>query len=358
MPRSRSLRISRRSALALVVAAVAAASPSAGAGEVVLYCSMDEPFARPVIEAFEQRSGTTVRVIYPDAAGDSGALGARIRAEKGAPRADVLWDGAALEAILLAGEGLLGAHTSGESSSRPLAARDPDGRWHAFAGRARVFVYNSKFPPEYTRGGVTGLPQAIRELWSPAFGGGRFIMARPDHNTCGAQFAAAYTLWGEGGVQTWCFQMRQNRIRIVEGESLVVESIANDEAQAGLTDADRARAAAATGQPVDMLAMRHDPIYPNMEGQQPAGAIIVPSVAGIIAGGPNPEEATALLDFLLSADAERLLASGAGGMIPLRPEVASEFPALLIEDAAQYDLREAASSLDAALEVFRRAFPN
>jgi iron(III) transport system substrate-binding protein len=41
----------------------------------------------------------------------------------------------------------------------------------------------------------------------------------------------------------------------------------------------------------------------------------------IIKRGPNPQAAKKLVDYLLSADVEKLLAAGPSGQIPLNPEV-------------------------------------
>jgi hypothetical protein len=42
----------------------------------------------------------------------------------------------------------------------------------------------------------------------------------------------------------------------------------------------------------------------------------------------------------------------------VRPEVAKEFPELEIEDVVRFNYEEAAANTEAAIAIFRRAFPN
>jgi iron(III) transport system substrate-binding protein len=45
----------------------------------------------------------------------------------------------------------------------------------------------------------------------------------------------------------------------------------------------------------------------------------MPNMVSLIAGAPHPAEATRLIDFLLSADVERMLAESEAVQIPLHP---------------------------------------
>jgi iron(III) transport system substrate-binding protein len=57
------------------------------------------------------------------------------------------------------------------------------------------------------------------------------------------------------------------------------------------------------------------------------GTLFIPNTVAIIKGCPNPDGARKLVDFLLSGDAERQLAEGPSGQIPLNPEVKAKLPA-------------------------------
>ena len=51
------------------------------------------------------------------------------------------------------------------------------------------------------------------------------------------------------------------------------------------------------------------------------GALLIPNTVALINGGPNPETAKILIDFLLSEETESLLAHSASAQIPVRSQV-------------------------------------
>src|SRR5688572_25968904 len=88
-----------------------ATDPGAG-GEVVLYTSVDEPFARPIVAEFEQRTGIKVLLKTDTEATKSVGLAARLEAEKDNPQADVWWGNEVFHTINLAERGVLAAYAS------------------------------------------------------------------------------------------------------------------------------------------------------------------------------------------------------------------------------------------------------
>jgi iron(III) transport system substrate-binding protein len=134
--------------------------------EVVLYCSVDQAVAEPIIAAFEKQAGIKVLARYDTEASKTVGLVQRIRAEAGSPTADVFWSGEVFHTIRLAREGLLAPYrgegilplhpaprlasesqgrdaltTQGQDGLAMLA--DPNGLWYGFALRARVIGYNT-----------------------------------------------------------------------------------------------------------------------------------------------------------------------------------------------------------------------
>jgi len=75
--------------------------------QVVLYCSVDQEVAEPIIAQFEKQSGIKVLAKYDTEASKTVGLAQRIRAEAAAPAADVFWSGEIFHTIRLAREGLL-----------------------------------------------------------------------------------------------------------------------------------------------------------------------------------------------------------------------------------------------------------
>ena len=61
-------------------------------------------------------------------------------------------------------------------------------------------------------------------------------------------------------------------------------------------------------------------VYPD-QGQDGLGTLFIPNTLAIIRGGPNPQLARRLVDYLLSREVEAKLAAGASTQIPLNPNV-------------------------------------
>lgn len=79
----------------------------------------------------------------------------------------------------------------------------------------------------------------------------------------------------------------------------------------GLTDSSDFRLTKADGKPVDV-------VYPDQDG---LGTLLIPNTVALVAGGPNPENGKRLVDFLVSDEAEEILAHHPRGHIPLKPGI-------------------------------------
>src|SRR5437870_7944717 len=102
-----------------VVIALIGCERGKNAQVVTLYCSVDEPFAREVVAAFEQQSGVHVRLKTDTEAGKTTTLVRLIEAERSNPQADVFWSSELFNTMNMARRGLL-------SEYRPPAEGIPD----------------------------------------------------------------------------------------------------------------------------------------------------------------------------------------------------------------------------------------
>jgi iron(III) transport system substrate-binding protein len=283
--------------------------------EVVLYSSADDALLRLIADEFQKQSHITVKIVGDTEATKTTGLVERLIAELARPRADVWWSSEPLGTIRLAREGLLQPIPPEVASSldtgwpRELIA--PDGTWRGFASRARVIVYNTaKLPTP---------PATLADLTQPRFKG-RVGIARPQFGTTRGQMGALLAQFGEPAFRTWLEGLRQNGVRLYDGNSAVVRAVAFGEIDAGLTDTDDVYAGKREGWPVE-LVFAPAALGPTSE---PDEVMLLPNTAALVRGGPHPREAAALLAFLLSEKAERLLATSESRNIPWRSALARD----------------------------------
>jgi iron(III) transport system substrate-binding protein len=97
--------------------------------EVVIYTSVDQPIARPILGEFERQTGVRVVLVTDTEATKSVGLAERLRAEKGNVQADVWWGNEPFHTINLANEGLLAPYESPAAKDVPARFKDANHRW-------------------------------------------------------------------------------------------------------------------------------------------------------------------------------------------------------------------------------------
>ena len=93
---------------ALPAIALAAPLTAAAQGEVVVYCTVQEEWCRPMVAAFEK--ATNIKVLMTRKS--SGEFYAQIKAEAANPRGDIWWGGTGDPHLQAAVEGLTEAYKS------------------------------------------------------------------------------------------------------------------------------------------------------------------------------------------------------------------------------------------------------
>ncbi|MHC4419764.1 MAG: extracellular solute-binding protein [Planctomycetota bacterium] len=315
---------------------------------VVLYVSADDHVARQVVRAFEQQTGIRVDTVGDTEQTKTTGLANRLRAERDNPQADVFWSSEVFNTINLAEEGVLDAYEPSTGADWPREFRDPQHRWYGFAARARVIVY--------APGRVT--PQDRPETWMDLLQDrfrGRIVMADPRFGTTGGHLAAMKVYWskivGGGYYDAFLMGLAKNEVRLLpSGNAGVVQAVADGEADLGLTDTDDVWAARARGLDVDLVYPRHD-VAPGAAG---GGTLLIPNTVARVKGGPHPEAANRLIEFLLSAEVERMLAESVSHNVPVRPGLAADYPQYAIPDPLRADYRRAAVRLQGAVEQAMR----
>lgn len=311
-------------------------SPQQNYREVVLYCSVDQAIAEPIIAAFEEQTGINVLTRFDTEASKTVGLVQRIRAEAASPVADVLWSNEIFHTIRLARESLLAPYNSGSTRNWPSRYVDPNGLWYGFALRARVIGYNT------ARITAADAPKCLEDVLDGKWKG-RIVMATPEFGTTGGDVASWFAHYDSAGAKQALKGLKANNIRLVSGNSTAVRMVAMGQADVCFTDTDDVHAAQRNGWPVAM----------NYLDQGGDGTLTIPNTAALIKDGGNRDEAMELMEFLLSEQLERMLAGSDSHNCPIRPALAEQFKVYAVPKPLGVDYEKIADRLPTAIQTAR-----
>ena len=304
--------------------------------KVVLYCSVDQVIAEPIIAEFERQTGIDVLSRFDTEASKTVGLVQRIRAEAASPIADVFWSNEIFHTIRLARELLLAPYSSDATKEWPIRYADPVGRWYGFALRARVIAFNT------TRVSTADAPKCLEDVLDNKWKG-RLVMAAPEFGTTGGDVASWFAHYDSDQAKQILEGLKANDIRLVAGNSTAVRMVATGQADICFTDTDDVYAAQRNGWPVAM----------NYLDQGGDGVLAIPNTAALIKGGRNPKEAEELMEFLLSEQLEKMLLSSDSHNCPIRPAMAELFRHYVIPKPLGVDYEKIAYNLSAAIRTAR-----
>ncbi len=309
----------RKLLIAVVPTAMAAAlvvlpGCSSKRAEIVVYVSEDQVFSEPILRDFERDTGIHVKPVFDTEEAKSTGVMNRLLAEKSNPQADIYWANEPIRAEALKQEDVAAAYQSPSAEGIPANFKDPAGFWTGFSARARVLIVNRS---------VADKPKSISAYRDPTFNG-KTVIANPLFGTTTTEIAALFILWGDEKANNFLADMKRNNVKIATSNGESADFVASGESAFGLVDSDDAANRVKQGKPVEM-------IYPDQAANE-VGCFIVPNAVVLIKGGPHPEAAKKLIDYLLSAETERKLAVSDAAQIPLHNGV--ETPAIVpkIED--------------------------
>jgi len=317
--------------LALLVALAMGLALAQPSGTLRLYTSQPDADAATTKAAFEAAyPGVTVEIFR---SGTEQVI-ARflLEAEAGAPQADVLLVADAPTFEVLKGRGLLEPYASPEAGSIDAAYADPDGTYYGTKILATLIMYNTALVSEP----VTSWAELA------ALADGSVVMPSPSYSG-----AAAYNL----GVKTrtpglgwaWYETLARSDVFLTQGNGAVLRTVAGGERPYGIVVDFLPIRAALDGSPVGV-------VYPS------EGVPVITEPVGIVRGTPNLSAAQAFVDFLLSAEGQRVAV--AMGYMPLRGDVEppAGFPALADLTLLAADAADLAATRDADKERFATLF--
>ncbi len=311
--------------------------------EVIVYSALDREFSEPVFVDFTAETGIAVRAKFDAESNKTVGLTQLILQERKRPRCDVFWNNEILNTLRLQQEGLLDVYRPPIAEEFPQTVRSARGTWHGFAGRARVLVVNTELVPK------AEWPGSIHDLADPKWRG-RAAIARPLAGTTLTHAVCLFSHWGEEDAKKFFKALKANEVNVLSGNKQVATWVSRGELWFGLTDTDDAIIEKEKGLPVEI-------IYPD-QGQDGLGTLFIPNTLAIIRGGPNPERARRLVDYLLSPKVEAKLAAGSSAQIPLNPNVKAKVRVQTPQTikSMQIDFEQAAEEWDTAAEFLSDEF--
>ncbi len=255
--------------------------------EIVLYTSVDEPVARPIVQAFTKKTGIEVKLVTDTEATKSIGLAERLRAEKEKPRCDVWWGNEPFHTVNLASEGMFESYDSPSAKEVRDLFKDKNHQWAGCGIRARVIAQAAI---------SSYLPQTLDELTKPVYKN-KLVMGKPAIGTIGGHVAAIYVTRGKEKADEFFKKLRENQVTLVGGNSIVVQQVAAGNFFAGLTDNDDVAAAGS--------AMVGAILPDQKEGE--AGTLAIPTTVALVKRDDLQEDSKKLIDFLLSNETEKSL---------------------------------------------------
>lgn len=311
--------------------------------EVVVYAAQDAEFSEPIFAEFQRRTEIRVLPKFDTESTKTVGLAAALRTEAGHPRCDVFWNNEILNTLRLEQAGLLDRYDGAPADDFPAAMRSRQNCWWGFAARARVLIVNTDLVPPDQR------PTSIEDL-ADARWRGRTGLAKPLFGTTATHAACLFAHWGDERAEAFFESLKANQVQILAGNRHVARSVGQGQLAFGLTDTDDALAELELASPVEI-------VYPD-GGDAQMGTLFIPNTLAIVKGCPRPAAARRLVNYLLSAEVETLLAEGPSGQIPLNPSVRAR---LRVETpqtvkAMDVDFYDAAAHWDRTAKYLRRRF--
>jgi iron(III) transport system substrate-binding protein len=264
----------------------ATAGGGGAGGSLVVYSGRTRELIEPLFTRFTERTGTKIEARYAD----SGALAATLLEERGRSPADVFiaQDAGALGAVEQAG--LFTQLAEPLLARVPAPYRSTGGRWVGLSGRARVIVYNTKLVQE------AQLPASVMELTDARFRGK--VGWAPTNGSFQAFVTALRVTKGDAAARQWLQQMKANGTVDYATNPAIVIAVGDGEITYGLVNhyyVHQFLAERGTGFPArNHYTAPGDP-----------GTLVNVAGGGVLATSKQRAAATALLEFMLSEEAQR-----------------------------------------------------
>ncbi|HEX6082828.1 MAG TPA: extracellular solute-binding protein [Methylomirabilota bacterium] len=301
-------------AVALLATPAAAQSAAGGSarGEVVVLTSFPKELFEAYKKAFEQRT-PGVKVVVKQQQTNQGVT--YLRETRARPEADVFWVSAVDAFQTLKADGLLERLTLPREVLARMPARigsfplhDPDGAYWGFAVSGYGLMWNTRYLALHT----LPAPREWTDLTDPRYFGHLVISAPSRSGT--THLTIEVILQAYGWEKGWALllQFGGNMGAITERSFGVPEAVVSGQYGIGVVIDFFGLSAIASGQPIDFA-------YPALTS-------VVPASVAVVKNGPNPANARAFVEYLLSDEGQQKLFAPEIGRLPVVPALYARAP--------------------------------
>ena len=300
------LRQLRALALVSLMCLAVLGAPGARAADTVnAYSIWPENWARPMFEEFEKATGIKVNFVRFS----SGEALARVSAEKGNPRVDVLFGGPVETFAAGINENLFEAYKSPSFARLPERFRHADGLWTAIADDPLVFMTNDKFLKDNN----LQPPASWNDLLAPAY---KNMLQMADARTSGTAVTRIFSVLEVNGRDenkafAYMKQLRPNVQLYTKSGGGGTLPVGLGQAGGGIFFIVDALDTKAKGYDVT-ISFPKEGIGTAAEG------------IALIKGAKNPELGKKLIDWATSPAMQNLFAKYKINFVPAHPDVALE----------------------------------
>lgn len=319
------------------VATDAPATDAPVSGTLTIYSGRSEALLQPVIDAFKAQN-PNVEVLLKS--GSNSELANALLEEQNNPQADVFVTTELVTIQTLAQQGAFESYRPEAADQLPAEFVGADDLWVGLTRRARVIMYNTDLVTEEEA------PKSIFDLTDPKWRG-QIALAGSTNGSMQAQIAAMRQLLGEEETEAWLNGLIENEATFFGGHTDVRKAVGSGEFKIGLVNHYYYYLQKVEGSPVGI-------VFPDQEADQ-IGLITNATAAAIIKGTENRAAAEAFIDFLLSAEGQKMFAE-ANYEYPLLSGVALSPDVQPLDGfrLADVNVSQAASDVDATFALMEK----